>query len=104
VLEIITPPITKGLLNSTAEHRGMVSLADSWDSYEGILHLKPSSPRGVGHHTLQWAGERLPGFALAALLAIVADSLADWIGTHLLRYARSPLSGGPFAIGFGILI
>ena len=57
-----------------------------------------------GHHALEWLGQRIPGFALAALIATAANWLADWIGTRLLGYAHSPLSGVPLAILFGMIL
>ncbi len=57
-----------------------------------------------GHVALEWVGQRVPGFALAALLATFANSLADWFGTSVLGYAHSPLSGVPLAILFGMIL
>lgn len=57
-----------------------------------------------GHHALEWVGQRVPGFALAAAIATTANWLADWIGTRVLGYAHSPLSGVPLAILFGMIL
>ncbi len=71
---------------------------------EGVPPPPRVVSRGPGHGALEWVGERLPGFAVAALLATLADALANWIGTGLLGYRVSPLSGVPLAILFGIII
>src|SRR5207247_2494529 len=66
---------------------------------------KPLTPAWApGHAALEWIGQRAPGFVLAALLATAADSLASWIGTSLLGYKNSPLSGVPLAILFGMIL
>lgn len=57
-----------------------------------------------GHAALEWIGQRVPGFVLAALLATFANSLADWFGTRVLGYRNSPLSGVPLAIMFGMIL
>ena len=57
-----------------------------------------------GHVALEWVGQRVPGFALAALLATAAEELARWVGTSVLGYRNSPLSGVPLAILFGMIL
>lgn len=57
-----------------------------------------------GHQALEWVGQRVPGFALAAILATFANALAGWFGTIVLGYAHSPLSGVPLAILFGMIL
>lgn len=68
----------------------------------------PARPANVawapGHNALEWVGQRVPGFVLAAVLATAANWLAEWIGTRVLGYAHSPLSGVPLAILFGMII
>ena len=83
----------------------------SWDSMEGIPDVAPTPKKTSarpawkpGHTALEWVGQRVPGFALAAILATTANWLADWIGTSVLHYAHSPLSGVPLAILFGMII
>jgi uncharacterized membrane protein YadS len=87
--------------------------ASSWDSMEGVPDLppvpkpvkKPAPPAWApGHAALEWVGQRVPGFALAAVLATFANSLAEWFGTRVLGYAHSPLSGVPLAILFGMIL
>ncbi len=87
--------------------------ASSWDSMEGVPDLppvpkaakKPAPPAWApGHAALEWIGQRVSGFALAALLATAANWLADWFGTSVLGYKNSPLSGVPLAILFGMII
>lgn len=90
----------------------------SWSSMEGVpdwadlpSSLRPAplartgAPAGnAGHRALVWLGEILPGVALAAMLAWLAENAARWIGTGLLGYAKSPISGVPVAIVFGLLV
>jgi uncharacterized integral membrane protein (TIGR00698 family) len=80
---------------------------------EGVPDLPPvpAAPKKAaapiwapGHKALEWVGQRVPGFALAAILAMFANSLADWFGTSVLGYAHSPLSGVPLAILFGMIL
>lgn len=93
------------------------SWASSWDSMEGVPDLppvpmgpkkgpekKPKPAWAPGHAALEWIGQRVSGFALAALLATVANWLADWVGTSVLGYKNSPLSGVPIAILFGMIL
>ncbi len=94
------------------------SWSSSWDSMEGLpisadtpdaaLKKSPARPPVIawapGHRALEWVGQRMSGFALAALLATVANWLADWIGTSVLGYSHSPLSGVPLAILFGMIL
>jgi len=79
-------------------------ISTSWDSMEGVPALPPVPTAGAAHAAMEWVGQRVPGFALAAVLAVAANGLAKWIGTGLLGYAQSPLSGVPLAILFGIVI
>ncbi len=57
-----------------------------------------------GHAALEWVGQRVPGFVLGAILASVANWLAEWVGTSVLGYRNSPLSGVPLAILFGMIL
>jgi uncharacterized integral membrane protein (TIGR00698 family) len=89
---------------------------DSWDCMEGlppppvIAKDAPREPgvagwiRFQGRHALVWAGERAPGFGLAAVLALLAQGIADWIGHSLLGYRNSPINGIPIAIVLGIAL
>lgn len=58
----------------------------------------------IGHRALDWFAQCVPGIALAAALAWLAEITARWIGTVVLGYGKSPLSGVPVAIGFGLLV
>jgi uncharacterized integral membrane protein (TIGR00698 family) len=92
-------------------------VSQSWDSLEGVpgwsdvASRKPtgaearqrSGPRNAGYQGLQWLGERLPGFALAASLALVADGLAGWIGQGFLG-VHVPFSSVPITIFLGIVL
>ena len=77
---------------------------------EGVPDVPPAPKKIIapawrlGHAALEWVGQRVPGFALAALLATGANSLADWFGTNVLGYVHSPLSGVPLAILFGMIL
>lgn len=84
------------------------SAFDSWDSLEGV-EKAPSlpSPRSRFRHAnagLSWIGERIPGFCLAAALAVGADRIADWIGRSVLGYTTSPINGIPLAIVIGVVV
>jgi uncharacterized integral membrane protein (TIGR00698 family) len=46
----------------------------------------------------------LPGLALAAGLAWLAENAARWIGTGLFGYAKSPINGVPVAILLGLAL
>jgi len=87
-----------------------VEIYDSWGSFEGIPDGEaPASAAALpkhsfGHRGLEWIGLRVPGFALAAGLAVAADAAAAWIGHDLLGYEVSPLSGVPIAILMGIIL
>lgn len=86
--------------------------AQSWSSMEGVPDWAdlptPSPPmpptRNAGQRALEWLGLRLPGLALAAALAWLAERTAIWIGTGLLGYAHSPINGVPVAIVLGLLL
>lgn len=77
----------------------------SWDSLEGVPESGDnlSGLNRAGHDILVWVGERLPGFVLAAALAMLADWLAGAIGRNLFHTANSPLTGIPIAVLLGIL-
>lgn len=83
---------------------------DSWDSLEGVSEVLTASlcsgdaKASWAHRNLAWLGERLPGIALAVMLAGVADWMADWIGHDLLHYEVNPITGVPLAILFGLLV
>lgn len=66
---------------------------------------KVSAPSGnLGHRVLEWLGASIPGLALAAALAWLAEKAAHWIGESMLGYAKSPISGVPVAIIFGLVL
>src|SRR5471030_1716839 len=89
---------------------------DSWDCMEGVPPppiIKKDAPaepgvggfvRYQGRQALSWVGDRLPGFCLAALLALLAQNIADWIGHSLMGYRNSPINGIPIAIVLGIVL
>lgn len=87
----------------------------SWSSMEGVpdwVELppvksatpKPAPTTNIAHRALEWAGQVLAGIAFAAGLAWIAENLAKWIGTSVLGYAKSPISGVPVAILLGLAI
>jgi len=80
---------------------------DSWDSLEGLATY-PASPaksyRHAGQQGLSWIGERLPGFCLAAVLAVLAEFAADWIGRALLGFRSHPINGIPLSIVLGVTL
>jgi len=92
--------------------------ARSWSSMEGVPDwadvpaslraapaTKPAAPAGsLGHRALVWLGEIAPGLVLAGALAWLAETAARWLGTSVLGYARSPISGVPVAIIFGLIV
>jgi len=84
---------------------------DSWDSMEGLapatmpVGAGSADPiRRQGMQALSWVGERIPGFCLAAALAVLADAAATWIGQSLLGYKNSPINGIPIAIVLGVVL
>jgi uncharacterized integral membrane protein (TIGR00698 family) len=92
-------------------------ISRSWDSMEGVPDWAdvpsslraPAPPRELaagnfGHRALDWLGQVLPGLGLAAGLAWLAEDLAHWFGTHVLGYAKSPISGVPVAILLGLFV
>ncbi|MDO8542192.1 MAG: putative sulfate exporter family transporter [Opitutaceae bacterium] len=90
----------------------------SWNGMEGVpdeleavvaygggsMARPPSSARATGHRWLELIGNWLPGVALAAALAWLAESGARWIGSGLFGYSKSPINGVPVAIVFGLVI
>lgn len=94
------------------------NISTSWDSLEGVPDwsdvARPKKPAekktgptpNAAYRGLEWFGQHLPGFVLAASLAIAADYVAGWIGHQVLHYdARvNPISGVPIAIALGILL
>jgi uncharacterized integral membrane protein (TIGR00698 family) len=84
---------------------GVADWADVPASLRRTATAQPATrPRNAGQRALEWFGEIAPGVALAAVLAWCAQSIADWAGTWALGYARSPISGVPVAIIFGLLV
>lgn len=88
---------------------------DGWDSMEGVpewperTSIKPASAsdslvQRAGQQALLWLGTRAAGFVLAAMLAMAAEWLAQWIGTRLLGYPKSPINGIPLAIVMGMIL
>ncbi len=81
---------------------------DSWDSLEGVMRISP--PRNartvsrIGHWALGWVGDSVPGFFLAATLAYLANSSADWIGRTFFDAHLNPISAIPLAIAMGIIL
>lgn len=69
-----------------------------------------SSPSTLPQHSItdsrlsRWLGEVLPGLAVAILIAQIATSSSDFLGTAVLRFARSPLSPVLVAIVLGLVI
>ncbi|MBI5767931.1 MAG: putative sulfate exporter family transporter [Verrucomicrobia bacterium] len=90
--------------------------AQSWSSMEGVpdwadlpASLRAPAPSraatgNAGHRALDWLGQMAPGIVLAAALAWLAEAAARWVGTSLLGYAKSPISGVPVAIILGLLV
>ena len=93
-----------------------VETSRSWSSMEGVPDWSevPSRPAGgnrggqptanLALRALEWLGLCLPGLALAAGLAWLAENAAGWIGTGLLGYAKSPISGVSVAIVLGLAL
>jgi len=81
---------------------------DSWNSLEGVAHpplaATPKDWRGRCRAGLSWAGDQLPGVALASVLAYAAESGAEWIGHSVLGYRQSPINGVPLAIILGVTL
>jgi uncharacterized integral membrane protein (TIGR00698 family) len=71
--------------------------------------MSDSSP-SLSQHSItdsrisRWLGEVLPGLAVAILIAHVATSSSDFLGTAVLRFARSPLSPVLVAIILGLIV
>jgi len=81
---------------------------DSWNSLEGVSVAPPVAAhddlRGGGEKGLEWVGERIPGFALAAALALLAQGAADWAGRALMGNRSNPINAVPIAIILGLVI
>lgn len=90
----------------------------SWSSMEGVPDwadlpaslqtpalARPALAAGnVGHRALEWLGQCVPGVALGAALAWLAEIAARRVGTSFLGYTKSPISGVPMAIILGLLL
>ncbi|HEX7009582.1 MAG TPA: putative sulfate exporter family transporter, partial [Phycisphaeraceae bacterium] len=83
----------------------------SLDSLEGVplersgdAEPRSSDHPGRGHRLLAWAGEVVPGVALALAIAVVADGLTHQVGVRLLGFASSPVSPILLAVVAGLLI
>lgn len=89
----------------------------SWESMEGIpepaweVPARSPSDRSAqslaqraGHRALAWAGERVPGLALAAGLAYLANWAATGISEHLSSAGIGSINGIPVAIVAGIIV
>ncbi len=81
------------------------------DSMEGVpdwppprQQFIPSGRREVLHRGLDWLGTMAPGLALAAALAWIGMISADWVGTALLGFDRSPISAILMTIAMGLII
>lgn len=56
------------------------------------------------HRGFNWIGTMTPGVILAMALAVSGGFLADWIGTELLGFPRSPISPVLLAVLLGLVI
>src|SRR2546421_4051326 len=83
---------------------------DSLDSYEGVPDFAPSrkaqaGPGARAHDALAWAGNVLPGIALAFVLAWAGYALSELFG-QWMKYqpGKSPLSPITVAVLLGLVI
>jgi len=87
-------------------------LWSSLDSFEGVPdYFEPRPAKAArhpawvaAHDLLAWVGTVLPGIGLAVALAFGGQVLADWTGTRVLHFAKSPLSPIMVAVVLGLLI
>jgi uncharacterized integral membrane protein (TIGR00698 family) len=80
--------------------------ADWLDSYEGLpapQTRQPAPPKSTSIliSCLERAGESSAGVMLAALLALCAHYLAEWIGRTVLGFEKSPVGAIPVAVLLG---
>jgi len=54
--------------------------------------------------TLSWVVQVIPGVLLTAIVAWLGIESSEWIGTTLLGFERSPVSGVMMAIVFGLIL
>jgi uncharacterized integral membrane protein (TIGR00698 family) len=85
------------------------------DSYEGLPDVadvaesraEEAARRGLrarANEIFGMAGTVLPGVVLAGALALAGSALADWLGTAVLGFEKSPVSPIGVAIVLGLLI
>jgi uncharacterized integral membrane protein (TIGR00698 family) len=56
------------------------------------------------HAAFAWLGGMLPGIGLAVGLAVVGRWLAEWLGTSVLRFDKSPVSEITVAVVLGLIL
>lgn len=105
----MSAPVQTSIELAAARSLDCMEGVSDWADVPAALRVpavpKPAAPAGnAGQRALVWFGEAAPGVALAAALAWSAEFAATWSGTHLLGYARSPISGVPVAIIFGLIV
>ncbi len=66
--------------------------------------LRSASWRQRGNMLLAWLGEVAPGVMLAIVLAVVAEAVAQWMGTTVLGFQKSPISAVMLAVAVGLIV
>ena len=83
----------------------------SLDSFEGVPDFVPERRAGSlfgtdgwAHRCLTWAGDTLPGLALAFALAWTGYLLSDWLGRRMsYEPGKSPVSPVTIAVLLGLI-
>ncbi len=88
-----------------ASFGSMEGLPEWVDPTESPAERAGRSPwQAAGHRGFEILGGALPGLALALSLAVVGTLMADWLGTRVLGFDKTPLSPILVAILLGLLI
>ena len=90
------------LLRWLDSYEGLPPILDPAESAEEVARREAWGERA--HRLFGMAGAVLPGLALAGALALLGERFAQWLGTSVLGFEKSPVSGILVAILLGLAI